>query len=111
MLIHLTRVWCSLFKFFSSYQVLHLISTGVVSTSILSLKHFFLAVFLVPCPTEYFISFISMVFFLSSCSTSQGSLVPLVCQRSNFVLPPPLPFLSGAILDLGTRSSCSCGVL
>ena len=45
-----------------------------------------------------FISFISMAFFLSICSTSQGSLVSLVCQRSNFVLPllflfrfPPVP--------------------
>ena len=47
----------------------------------------------------------------SSFATSQGSLVSLVCQRSNFVLPLPLPFLSGAILDLGTRSSCSGGVL
>ena len=28
-----------------------------------------------------------------------------------FTSPLPLPFLSGAILDLGTRSSCSGGVL
>ena len=57
--------------------------------------------------------FIFVVFFLSSCSTSQGSLVSLICQRSNLVLP--LIFLfrfpSGAILDLGTRSSRSGGVL
>ena len=56
---------------------------------------------------------IFVVFFLSICSTSQGSLVSLVCQRSNLVLP--LLFLfrfpSGAILDLGTRSSRSGGVL
>ena len=52
MLIHLTRVLCHLFKFFSSYQVLHLFSTevlpefflshlvltGVVSNSILYIK-------------------------------------------------------------------------
>ena len=31
MLIHLTGVSCPLFKFFSSYQVLHLFSTGVLS--------------------------------------------------------------------------------
>ena len=51
-LIHLTGVLCHLFKFFSSYQVLHLFSTGVlpefflshlvltgvVSNSILSIK-------------------------------------------------------------------------
>ena len=30
-LIHLTGVSCPLFKFFSSYQVLHLFSTGVLS--------------------------------------------------------------------------------
>ena len=58
-------------------------------------------------------SFISITFFLSFCSTFQGSLVSLVCQRSNLVLP--LLFLfrfpSGAILDLGTRSSRSGGVL
>src|SRR3954471_16541632 len=45
------------------------------------------------------ISFIFVVFFLSFCATSQGSLVSLVCQRSNLVLPlfflfrfPPVPF-------------------
>ena len=40
LLIHLTRVLCHLFKFFSSYQVLHLFSTGVLS-------EFDLALFLV----------------------------------------------------------------
>ena len=54
-----------------------------------------------------------VTFFLSICSTFQGSLVSLVCQRSNLVLP--LLFLfrfpSDAILDLGTRSSRSGGVL
>ena len=34
-LIHLTRVLCHLFKFFSSYQVLHLFSTGVLSKFVL----------------------------------------------------------------------------
>ena len=33
--IHLTRVLCNLFKFFSSYQVLHLFSTGVLSEFVL----------------------------------------------------------------------------
>ena len=32
-------------------------------------------------------------------------------SKKQFVLPLPLPFFSGAILDLGTRSSCSGGVL
>ena len=53
----------------------------------------------------YSISFIFVVFFSRNCSTSQGSLVSLVCLRSNFVLPIPPPFPSGAIQDLGTRSS------
>ena len=46
-------------------------------------------------------------------STSQGSLVSLFCRRSNLALPLLFlfRFLSGAILDLGTRSSCSGGVL
>ena len=46
-------------------------------------------------------------------STSQGSLVSLIGQRSNLVLPLLFLFCfpSGAILDLGTRSSCSGGVL
>ena len=46
-------------------------------------------------------------------STSQGSLVSLLCRRSNLALPLLFlfRFLSGAILDLGTRSSCSGGVL
>ena len=35
MLIHLTGVLCHLFKFFSSYQVLHLFSTGVLSEFVL----------------------------------------------------------------------------
>lgn len=55
-----------------------------------------------------------VLFFSRISSTSQGSLVSLVCQRSNLVLPllsslPLFPF--GVILDLGTRSSCSGGVL
>ena len=46
-------------------------------------------------------------------STSQGSLVSLIGRRSNLVLPLLFlfRFLSGAILDLRTRSSCSGGVL
>src|SRR6187401_935261 len=40
---------------------------------------------------------------LSDCSTSQGSLVSLVCQRSNFVLPLPLSFLPGAISRISGR--------
>ena len=52
-------------------------------------------------------------FFLSFCLTSQGSSVSLVCQRSNLVYLSSLLFccFPGAILDLGTRSSHSGGVL
>ena len=42
-LIHLTGVLCHLSKFFSSYQVLHLFSTGVLS-------EFFI---LIPCPANF----------------------------------------------------------
>ena len=41
--------------------------------------------------------------FFQDCSTSQGSLVSLLCRRSNFVLPLPLPFLSGAISRISGR--------
>ena len=67
---------------------------------------------LVPLAERSVLNFVHLRRVISSSfATSQGSLVSLVCQRSNFVLPLPLPFLSGAILDLGTRSSCSGGVL
>ena len=51
-LIHLTGVSCPLFKFFSSYQVFLPFSTTVL-----------------------LVFFNSVVFFLSICSTSKGSLV------------------------------------
>src|SRR6187401_514727 len=60
----------------------------------------------VPCSsflTEFSSSFISVAFFLSTCSTSQGSLVSLVRQRSNFLLPLPLPFLPGDISRISGR--------
>ena len=140
LLIHLTGVLRHLFKFFfilsslaslfnrsvvricSSLLVVYLVSTRVVS--ILSCPLCSSLIALQPprltwCSLFLFsigvlsISFISVVFFLSICSTFQGFLVSLVCQRSNLVLP--LLFLfrfpSGAILDLGTRSSRSGGVL
>ena len=59
--------------------------------------------------------------FLTDCLQSRSSLIaqPLkVCgftdwskKQLSFTVYPPLPFLSGAILDLGTRSSRSGGVL
>ena len=54
-----------------------------------------------------------MVFFSRICSTSQGSLVSLICKRSILVYLFSFSSVcpSGAILDLGTRSSCSGGVL
>ena len=60
--------------------------------------------FLVPLSNGVFsTSFIYVVFFLSICSTFQGSLVSLVCQRSNFVLPLPFPLLSGAFPRISGR--------
>ena len=58
-------------------------------------------------------SFIFVVFFSRNGLTFQGSLVSLIGQRSNLVLPLLFLFCfpSGAILDLGTRSSHSGGVL
>ena len=71
-----------------------------------------LVMVLVPLAERGVVNFVHLRRVISSSfATSQGYLVSLVCQRSNFVLPLPLPFLSGAILDLGTRSSCSGGVL
>ena len=86
--------------------LVHLASTGVVSTSILSLKLFFLAVFLVPCPTECF-HFVHLHGILSfKLSNLSRFVVSLVCRRSNFVLPLPLPFLSGAVLRSRDEISC-----
>ena len=102
--------WCSLFLF----------STGVLSYSFCSVKLSFhilqptkvLAMVLVPLVERNVVNFDHLRRVISSSfATFQGSLVSLVCQRSNFVLPLPLLFLSGAILDLGTRSSRSGGVL
>ena len=60
----------------------------------------------VPCSSFYrsALNFVHLCsIFLSICSTSQGSLVSLVCQRSNFVLPLPLPFLPGDISRISGR--------
>ena len=90
----------------SFYQALHIFPNGVLLEVVL------------PCPsllTEVF-NFVHLcgIFSLSKwLNLFQGSLVSLVCQRSNLVLPVHFRFRfpSGAILDLGTRSSRSGGVL
>ena len=67
---------------------------------------------LVPLAERSVLNFVHLRRVISSSfGTSQGSFLSLVCQRSNFVLLLPLPFLTGAILDLGTRSSRSGRVL
>ena len=105
LLIHLTGVSCLLLKFYSSYQAVYHFSIEVLSE------------FVLPCSSfpngVLSILFISVLCFFSICSTLQGSLVSLVWQRSNLVLPLLFFFYlpSGAILDLGTRPSCSGGVL
>ena len=73
-----------------------------------------LVTFLVPLAGRSVLNFVHLRRVISSSfATSQGSLVSLVCQRSNLVFTSslPFPFPSGAILDLGTRSSRSGGVL
>ena len=110
-LIHLTGVSCPLFKFFSSYPVLHLFSTRVLSKFVLPCSLFisfqpewfnpFLSIVLVI--HSFATSKVQMVFLVSifyrsalNCiqlrcvlsfkfSTSQGSLVSLFCRRSNLV--------------------------
>ena len=104
-LIHLTGVLCTLLKFFSFYHVCALCFNRSAVRICSSLKLF---------PTGVLSTlFYFVAFLLSICSTSQGSLVSLICQRGNlaFPFPLPLPFFPGAILDLGMRSSCSGGVL
>ena len=117
--VHVLFLPCStgvLPEFFLS----HLVLTGVVSNSILSIKllvHVFATLVLVASLVPLIlwsvsIPFVSVVAFLQLFNLSRF-VVSLVCQRSNLVLP--LLFLfrfpSGAILDLGTRSSRSGGVL
>ena len=59
----------------------------------------------------------SFLNFVQLCSILLSSFQPLKGHwfhsfvKKQFVLPFPLPFFSGAILDLGTRPSCSGGVL
>ena len=57
------------------------------------------------------ISFISLVFSLFVCSISQGSWSHTFGEEATLFYLFPFRFLSGEILDLGTRSSCSGGVL
>ena len=60
--------------------------------------------FLVPHFTEVLLSsFFSVVFFLSRLFYLSRFVVSLVCQRSNFVVPLPLPFFSGAISRISGR--------
>ena len=74
--------WCSLFLF----------STGVLSYSFWSVKLLFhilqptkvLAMFLVPLAERSVLNFVHLRCVISSSfATSQGSLVSLICQRSN----------------------------
>ena len=138
-LIHLTGVLCHLFKFFSSYQVLHLFSTGVLLEFVLphslfiSFQPEWFQFLLFHCtrhsqlcnlqgshgvPCFYFVQHCSQL-----CSTPLCSFFQLFNlsrffgfthwskKQLSFTSSLPLPFLSGAILDLGTRSSRSGGVL
>ena len=138
-LIHLTEVLCHLFKFFSSYQVLHLFSTGVLSEFVLPCSLFisfqpeWFQFLLVHCarhsqlcnlqgshgvPCFYFLPQCSQLCSTLLCSFFQvfqplkdRGFTRLSKKQLSFTSSLPLPFLSGAILDLETRSSCSGGVL
>ena len=138
-LIHLTGVLCHLFKFFSSYQVLHLFSTGVLSEFVLPCSLFisfqpeWFQFLLVHCtrhsqlcnlqgshgvPCFYFLPQCSQLCSTPLCSFFQlfnlsrfFGFTLLSKKQLSFTSSLPLPFLSSAILDLGTRSSCSGGVL
>ena len=139
LLIHLTRVSCPLFKFF--HLIKSCISFQPECCPILiflvpCLSRFnqsdfnsFLSIVLVVhsfATSKVHMVFLVSIFYRSALNCVQHHcvlsfkflnlsriVVSLVCQRSNLALP--LLFLfrcpSGAILDLGTRSSRSGGVL
>ena len=148
LLIHLTGALCSLLKFFSPYQALHLFSTRVLSEIFLTSCSIHSIVLEAVCcwslqVSSHLIKFLFNYFcFQSECCPKLFSHVPLLKQSVvNFVISVvyfsrngltfsrffgfthwskkqlsftsslPLPVLSGAILDLGPRSSCSGGVL
>ena len=138
-LIHLTGVLCHLFKFFSSYQVLHLFSAEVLSEFVLPCSLFipfqpeWSQFLLVHCtrhsqlcnlqgshgvPCFYFLPQCSQLCSTPLCSFFQlfnlsefFAFTHLSKKQLSFTSSLPLLFLFGAILDLGTRSSCSGGVL
>ena len=86
MLIPLTGVSCPLFK----YPLILSRSCSIPSIYRRSAARICSPLFLFPNGVLS-TSFISVASFLSICLTFQGSLVWLVCQRSNLVLPLPLP--------------------
>ena len=59
MLIRLTRVLCPMLKLFSSYQVLHLLSTGVLPEFVLPCSSFLTECFQLQSSPLYF--FLKMV--------------------------------------------------
>ena len=139
LLIQLTEVLCHLFKFFSSYQVLHLFSTGVLfefdrpCSLFISFQPEWFQILLVHCTRHSSLcnlqgshgvpSFYSLPQCSQLCSTPSCSFFQLFNlskffgftlsskKQLSFTSSLPLLFLSGAILDLGTISSCSGGVL
>ena len=132
-LIHLTRVLCHLFKFFSTYQVLHLFFNWSVVRILSSVFLVYLvSTRVVPIPScPLYLSFIalqpprftwcflflfsiavlsivfnSVVFFLSTFQPLKVLWFQYWSKKQlSFTSSLLLPFHSGAILDLGTRSS------
>ena len=138
LLIHLTRMLCHLFKFFSSYQVLHLFLVGVLPNYIILIHSYLVSTRVVSIPSCPLCSsimslqpsssrYVPCSSFLTDCLQTWSS--PLFCffqfvqplkvrgftrlskKQLSFTTHLPLPFLSGAVLDLGTRSFHSGGVL
>ena len=103
--IHLTGVLCPFCSSSFILSSLHLFSTEVLPKLVLSYSSFLTECFQL-CSSP-------LLSFFQCAQPFQGSLVSLVCQRRNLVLPLLFLFCfpSGAILDLGTRSSRSGGVL
>ena len=108
------RIWYSLF-------LIYLVSTRVISIPSCPLCSSFIALQLQGSHDGPCFSFLSECYQFRStplCSFFQlfnlskfFGFTHLLKKQLSFTSPLPLPFLSGAILDLGTRSSRSGGVL
>ena len=88
----------------SFYQALHIFPTGVLFEFVLPCSFFLTECFQLR-------SFSLHSFFLVAQPCKVRGFTRLSKKQLNFTSSLPRPLFSGAILDLGTRSSCSGGVL